>query len=98
MDGTRPKALKLSTVKLIEDFLATAVRLDNSQAHFYYLWALLKYDYYVLNGLRASPPSIDGLLDAAEKGVWSDSEIEQILRHIPVPDSPIKDLLLGDWT
>jgi tetratricopeptide (TPR) repeat protein len=93
--GKRPKTLKLSTVRVIDNYLGAAIQLDNSQAHYLYLWALIKYDYYLANGLKVPSPSVEELLFFAQKQPFIPSEVRQMLKHISIPnDNPIKKIML----
>ena len=88
-------SLGWSRVKTIEGYLDAALKIDPGEAHFYYLLALLKYDYYLTNGLRISPPTIDDLLVRAESATCRPAELEQMLRHAPVPPSRMTEAILG---
>ena len=83
--GRRPKLLSLSEVKRIEDYLKTAVQLDARPAKYYYLAAILKYDYYLSNGLLCNPSPDELFLMAEDKDqdAW---EIERLLHSVPVRD------------
>ncbi len=89
--GKRPKTLTLSQVREIEDYLEFAIELDNSQTHYYCLWALLKQDFYSLNGLRSSLPDVYTLLEKAQHQECIQNEIHKMLEHVPVPSSPVKE-------
>lgn len=93
--GRRPKILKLSEIRLIESQLRAAIELDESQSHYTYLWAILKYDYYLVNGLKIPLPSIDELLFGASKREVNSDEIRQMFKHISVPNNPITEIILG---
>jgi tetratricopeptide (TPR) repeat protein len=95
--GKRPKILRLSEVQTIEEYLRAAIQLDSGQAHFLYLWALIKYDYYIANGLRSSSPTIEELLTVAQQGTFIQAEIQQMFNHIQIPDSPITEIILDRW-
>jgi hypothetical protein len=95
--GRRPKILKLSAVKFIENCLNAAIQLDSTQAHYLYLWTLIKYDYYQANGLKLSPPTIEELLTIAQQRYFNRAEIKQLFKHVLVPDSPIKRKIMSRW-
>jgi hypothetical protein len=96
MAGKRPRTLAWSDVKTIESYLGAARRNGPDQAHCLVLWAVLKYDYYLGNGLRVTPPAIEELLAEAEMATWDPTELEHLFRHVPVPPSPLTDYILGD--
>jgi tetratricopeptide (TPR) repeat protein len=61
--GNRPKLLDISTIRKIENHLQNAIRIQPQQGRAYVLWALIKYDFYVLNGMFDRPPSYQDLLN-----------------------------------
>lgn len=94
INGRRPKILKLSNIKSIENYLSAAIQLERDQAHYLYLWALIKYDYYLVNGLRIPPPSLEKLIMASQECRFLHVEVKQIFKHVPVPSNPIIELIL----
>jgi tetratricopeptide (TPR) repeat protein len=84
--GRRPKLLSLSEVRLIEQYVETALQLDDRPAKYYYLSAILKFEYYLSNGLICRPPSPDELFFAAEDKEYDPWEVERLLYLIPVRD------------
>lgn len=91
--GRRLRTLPRSDVTEIETLLGGAIQNDPSRAHYYYLWALLKYDYYLGNGFRLRPPDIEDLLEEAELADYEPGEIRQMLRHAPAPRNPVTDFI-----
>lgn len=83
----KPKLLSLSEVRLIEEHLQAAMRLDDRPAKYYYLAAILKFDYYLANGLLCRPPSPEELLLLAEDKEHDAWEVERLLHFVPVPDT-----------
>jgi CHAT domain-containing protein len=83
--GRRPKLLSLPEVKRIEEYLTTALQLDARPAKYYYFAAILKYDYYLSNGLLCDPSPDELFLMAEDKDqdAW---EIERLLHAVPVRD------------
>lgn len=69
--------------------LKAAIQGSGNHAHYFYLWALVKYDYYTANGLRVPPPSIDDLLAQAGRAAFDTSEARHLLAHVPAYDNPI---------
>jgi hypothetical protein len=66
LGGRRPRTLTHSKAKQIVDQLAQACRLDNRQAHFFLLWALVQLDYFEAKGFDADP-EVEQLI------VWADN-------------------------
>ena len=82
--GRRPKLLSLNEVRLIEQYLTTAMQLDDRQAKYYYLAAVLKFDYYAANGLTVHPPLPEDLLELAENKEHNAWEVERLFYAVPV--------------
>ncbi|MCB8965356.1 MAG: tetratricopeptide repeat protein [Ardenticatenaceae bacterium] len=91
LKGNRPKLLKLSTIQAIENHLQVAIDIDPKLGQAYILWSLLKYDYYVMNSIRESPPTIAQLLQQN----WSvnQNEINEIKKHISAPRNRVWEWL-----
>ncbi|MYB94693.1 hypothetical protein F4167_11975 [Candidatus Poribacteria bacterium] len=60
--GRRLKTLRLSEARLFEQYLLTALQLDNQAPQYRLLLAMLKRDYYEVNGMKVSPPNAAELL------------------------------------
>ena len=86
MKGRKPKLISLTEIKKIEGFINTAIQLNDANGNYYYLWALIKYDFYLKNGLRSPDPSLDYLLDELKTKELSVNELEKIKEMIPVTD------------
>jgi tetratricopeptide (TPR) repeat protein len=84
--GRTPRLLSLNEVRLIEQYLETALQLDDQPAKYYYLAAILKFEYYLSNGLICRPPSLDELLLAAEDKEHDPWEVERLLDLVPLRD------------
>jgi tetratricopeptide (TPR) repeat protein len=87
--GRRPKTLSLDEVKNIEQHINAAIQLDEKQAKYYLLAAILRFDYYQSNGLTAPAPSYEELLITAnEKDKEYDPwEIERLVQGIILRDN-----------
>jgi len=66
--------------------LNAAIQIDNTKSKYYYLWALIKYDFYVKNGLKANPPTFEELISQAKSKLYEDTEIKKMLQLIPIND------------
>jgi tetratricopeptide (TPR) repeat protein len=84
--GRRPKTLLLKEVRRIEECLEAAMQLDDRSAKYYYLAAILRYDYYLANGLTCTPPSPEGLIAAARRKDHDPGEIERLLQAVTLRD------------
>ena len=91
----RPKLSALSTVRTIENHLRMATELEPRCKHAYLLWAIVKYDYYVLNCLTDRPPTVQQLLERV--GSVNPKYVEEILYHTYMPGNRIWESLKATW-
>ncbi|MFX0137565.1 MAG: tetratricopeptide repeat protein [Candidatus Hodarchaeota archaeon] len=86
LKGKRPKVLSLTEIRKIEEYLGAAIQIDDSKSKCYYLWALIKHDFYIKNGLRIIPPSFEDLINKANGVPYDKNEIEMMLQRVPISD------------
>jgi tetratricopeptide (TPR) repeat protein len=89
LGGKQPRCHSLSRIREIESLLQAAIREDGGIPHFQFLLALIKYDYYLANGLRVPPPSIEDLLAMASRHRADKDELQTIAKHVPVLANPL---------
>ncbi|MDM8543495.1 hypothetical protein QUF90_20665 [Desulfococcaceae bacterium HSG9] len=91
LKGQRPRLLPLSTIKEIERRLQSATQNNAASSHCFILWAIVKEDYYVLNGLYDTPPTVSELLQCVKnvKAV----HINEMLTHIQASNNRIWEWL-----
>jgi tetratricopeptide (TPR) repeat protein len=89
LKGRRPQVVTLTEIREAEKYLGAAVKIDDSRAKYHYLWALIKYDFYVKNGLRATSPTVDEALQNAYVCEHDDKEVENMLTRVGVDDADI---------
>ncbi len=89
LGGTRPKLVKLPTIKNAEQYLQIAVTIDSNCPHIYGLWALIKYDYYVLNHVFERSPSWNELFNLSKS--VNKEHIREITSHIQAPGNKVWD-------
>lgn len=94
--GRRPKTLLLKDIRSIEECLETAMQIDDRPAKYYYLAAILKYDFYLANGLSASGPSPDDLISMAYHGIQEAGEVERLLQAVTLKDDLLISSLRGE--
>ncbi|HEX3528062.1 MAG TPA: CHAT domain-containing protein [Thermoanaerobaculia bacterium] len=85
--GRRLKVLPPAEISSIELHLDRATGLDSMPAKYYYYKAMISYDYYFGNSIRAPLPRYDELFRIAhskEQDYW---ETERLLSLVPVPES-----------
>jgi len=92
--GKQPRSIELSRIKEIESLLQASILLDSERPHAKVLWALIKYDYYLANGFRVPPPSIEELLYGLDSTLDS-AESRVIARHVPFSETPLTRALLA---
>ena len=87
--GREARTLRAPEVNAVEDYLSLATSVGVPKGHQYALWAIVKYEYYLVNGLTPLPPPIDELVDLAIDAGLDDREMHYMLVHAPVSDNPI---------
>lgn len=93
LKGRRPKTMTLSEVKKIEEYLNTAIQLNDKTAYYTFL-AALKYDFYKQNGFKVTNPNYFELLDKAQSISSFDSNEFSILKeHLILRDGPVYEFI-----
>ncbi len=87
--GKRPRTASLPVVREAEKFLITATELDLENGRYDATLAVIKHDYYVLNGMRVPSPDPDALIDSAVEKHIDLLEIVQVLGLLHIPDGPM---------
>ncbi len=87
--GRRPKTLSLTEVRQIEQYVNAAMQLDGAKAKYNYLAAILKYEYYVANGLRVPAPSPQELLAQATTKEHEQDEVDRLLDAVVLRDDAL---------
>lgn len=92
LQGQRPKLLRFSTVRAVESYLQAAICRQPSLGRAYLLWAVVKYDYYVLNGMFERSPTH---LDLVRKGVQflTLDEILEVVQYM----APMAGNAVWEW-
>jgi TIR domain len=86
--GKRPKLLDQTSIERIECHLAAAVaQSTNSDGHAQALWALVKADYYMMNGLADERPTIAELMNRAAD--VTPNRVLEITSAIHAPDNEV---------
>lgn len=81
LKGKRPRSLFLSEADAVSRYLQTACTSDLPKAHYFYLWALVKFDFYQANGLRVGEPDVEECLIAAQDYQFDQDGFDQMVRH-----------------
>lgn len=88
--GRRPKLLDLSTIRIIENHLKIAIQIQPNLGFAYVLWALIKYDFYVQNGMHDRSPSYQDLLQ--KNWSLSQHQVQEIIQYMELlreSDNPV---------
>jgi len=91
--GRRPKILTLTEIRKIEEYLNAAIQIDNTKSKYYYLWALIKHDFYIKNGLKVNPPIFEELISQTDNKTYEQTEIEKMLQRVPINDQELINLV-----
>ena len=86
----KPKLLTRAGALKVEQYLNTAVQLDERQSKYHLLLGVVKHDFYELNGLRSTDPKYaDCISTALTVGNYQDDEVRQMAGLVPVTDATL---------
>jgi hypothetical protein len=91
--GQRPRALTYSQAKAIEGRLQAACKLDPYKAHYWYLLALVKYDFFTENGFLDDIDEINDLLSTGDTCPLVRAFIVELLNHVPAKNCPVYEVI-----
>lgn len=91
LNGQRPRLLPLITIQEIQRRLRVSVQQDDKCSHAYVLWAIVKEDYYVMNGLYDVGPSPIEILSLVTS--INPIYVNEILTHIHAPKNRVWEWL-----
>lgn len=86
LKGRRPKILTFSEIKVIEEYINAAIQIDNTKAKYYYLWAIIKHDFYLMNGFKQKPPILIDVIKEARFKEFDKKSINELKSKIIVFD------------
>ncbi len=90
LKGKRPRIATLSVIREAEQLISAALELDSTNGRYDILLAAIRYDYYVLNGLRVPVPTPENLLVNSVGKHIDRLEVEQVFALIRVNESSIR--------
>lgn len=91
LGGNRPRLHSFSSIRTIEEQLRLAVNFNPKYSKACILWAIVKYDYYIMNRISENPPSA---LDLAKQGrLITEDDVAELLSHIQASDNEIWEWL-----
>lgn len=86
--GKKPRKLMIKDIKKIEEYVKTAMQMDQ-QAKYYYLLAMVKNDFYPSNGMTMTEPGPGSLIAEGESLPHTAEDIDLILEHVVIKDETI---------
>ncbi|MCB0539326.1 MAG: hypothetical protein KDE33_17560 [Bacteroidetes bacterium] len=92
IQGKRPKSLSLPSVRKIEEYLNTAIQLDD-KAKYYYLAAIINYDFYAANGMKIPQPDYNSLISEAQTSEKEPEEIDVLLKNVIIRDENLISII-----
>ena len=91
--GKRPRSLTYSLAKTVDGRLQVACKLDPTKAHYWYLQALVKHDFFIENGFLDNVDEINDLLSTGDACTPIRAFIVELLNHVPAVDSPVYEII-----
>lgn len=88
------KTHTLSEIRKIEEYLEAAKKINAEKSKYYFLHAIIKYEFYLKNGLRVSP-TIQELLEKGSSLKSNKDEINQMLKRFNLEDKTIVKKILA---
>jgi len=95
LKGRRPRTVSLPAIKDAEQLVGTALELDPANGRYEILLAVLRHDYYVLNGMRVPEPTPQELLNSAKTKHIDRLEAEQVFALLKLTDEQIMNKFLS---
>lgn len=92
IQGKRPKLLGSQEVKRIEEYLRAAMQLED-KAKYYYLAAIINYDFYAANGFKVPQPDYNALLNEARTAFKEPAEIKVLLKNVIIRDENLYSII-----
>ncbi len=96
LEGRRPRSARPGVIQQIESDLWQAGQRSRGEepAHLWLFQALIRHDFYRMNGLKFRPPTIEELLAEARAARTSDPAcLKRLLDHAPTPPNPVRRVI-----
>lgn len=90
--GRKLKLLTLNEVREIEIHLGAAGQLDPAKAAYRHLLLAVKYEFYLKNGLKVPPPSLEEILTEVESCEYDAEETARLLKRVPIQDENLLNM------
>jgi len=94
LQGNRPRLVSMATARRVEQQLESAVAAQRNCGHAYLLWALVKEDAYVLNGINPRTPAVSDLLKLS--GAVGRQYLAEIAEHVPARGNRIWEAIAAN--
>ncbi len=91
--GKRIKSLPFSSIKKIKSYLEIAIDLEE-HSKYYYLAAIINYDFYFSNGMLLPEPNYNLLLEKSNELAMEHEDIEYLKSIIQIPKTEIFNLTI----
>ncbi len=91
--GKKIKTIVFDKIIEIEKYIDAAINLNPQKASYYYLLAILKYEFHLKNGFRTEP-TVEELIAKANSLTYERREMEQLLKRLNIRDERIKKEVL----
>ena len=86
--GKHIKTISFKDIKQIEEYLHSAIQLG-ANAKYYYLAAIINYDFYSGNGMKIPTPDYNELIDNASSAEYEPDEIKILLNNVIIRDEKL---------
>lgn len=90
--GRRPKTIPFKEIKEIEQYNNAAIQLGD-KAKYYYLSAIINYDFYAGNGMKVPQPDYHELLNSAATAENEPIENKIILENVIIREEKLINIL-----
>lgn len=90
--GRRPKIIPFKEIREIEQYLNAALQLGD-KSKYYYLSAIINFDFYASNGMKIPQPDYNELLDSASTSENETIENKIILENVIIRDENFIEIL-----
>lgn len=93
MQGQPPRALTYTQATTIRQKLEMACMLGPGKGHYWYLRALVEYDFFIVNGFSENINTVEDYLTAGDACPFNRSFLVELLNHVPALDCPVYQYL-----
>ena len=93
LKGKRPRTSALPVIREAEQLVDTALALDPADGRYNVLLAVLRHDYYVVNGMRVPAPAPAELIAGARSKRTDPREVDQLLDLLKINEGPARRMV-----